>query len=163
MAKAKYPLEALLDVRYYREDNAKKSLNNAKREKQEAEEEIIALQKELQAYQIWRVQEEDRRYEEILGTVRTLVELDALKVDIAKLMIQENRLEENIEKAKANLILKIEALEVAKTVLFNAQKDTMKICAHKDLWKIDAQKEEARLEDVEMEEFKPKQVNEFED
>lgn len=163
MAKAKYPLEALLDVRYYREDNAKKNVNKTKREKQEAEEEIIAAQKKLQEYQIWRVQEEDRRYEKILGTVCTLDTIDALKLGIARLMIQENHLEENVEKAKANLILKAEAFEKAKTVLFNAQKDTMKICAHKDLWKVDVQKEEARLEDVEMEEFKPKQVNEFED
>ncbi len=162
MANPKYPLQSLLDVRYYREDNAKKDLNIAKREKKEAEEYVLQCEKALADYIVWRIAEEDRRFAEILGTVRTVTEIDELKLYIADLKIKEFLLEEDIQKAKQEVIKKEEAVQKAKLDLANAQKETMKILAHQDIWKLDVQKEAMRLEDIEMEEFKPKMVNEFE-
>ncbi len=163
MAKQIYPLQSLLNVRYYREDNAKKDLNTAKREKQEAEEFVIKCEKKLEEYIAWRLAEEDRRYDEILGNVCTMEELEKMKQSIADLKIKEISLEEDIEKAKQVVIRKEEAIQNAKEALLNAQKETSKILAHQDIWKELVKKEEARLEDVEMEDFKPKVMDEIEE
>lgn len=163
MAEAKYPLGDLLNVRYYREDKAKKAINTAKRLVEEAKEAVERAHKELEDYRIWLAEEETRRYEAIMGKPCSVQSVDEVKQGINLLKAKEVQYIEKIEKAKQAVIEAENNLENAKKALSVAQQETQKIIIHKDIWMQAVKIEVARAEDLEMEEFKPKDTNEFED
>lgn len=160
---AQYPLEALLNVRHYREGNAKQAVNKAREALSQAQIELENAIKARDDYRIWRIEEQDRRYDAIIGKECTLEDLENLKQDVAQLTLKEIEYEEECVKAEQRKKEREKELEEAKILLAEAKKETMKILAHKDIWKEEVKKEEARKEDLEMEEFKPKDTSDFEE
>ena len=84
-----YPLEALLNVRLYREDAANRSVAIAKRELKEALETAQAVREALSAWRIWRDAETERRYEALLGRPVVIEKLQAFNQGLANLSQQE--------------------------------------------------------------------------
>ena len=163
MAKDKYPLGALLNVRHYREKNAQRDVSLAKIAVKQAKELIIQAEEELKEYQVWLLAEEERLYAEILGHECYLDDIDEVKAKIAHLKLKEFQYEDNIVKAKQNLVLKEKELEDARLRYANAQKDTLKITTHQEIWIEEVNREEMLKEDLEAEEFKVKLINEYEE
>ena len=62
-----YPLQSLLSVRRFREDAAKNEVRAAERRLAEAREEVRKKEEELERYRAWRPEEENRRYDAIMG------------------------------------------------------------------------------------------------
>ena len=150
-----YPLAPLLSVREYREEAAKNAVRAAENAVQQAEAEVARRERELEEYRIWRVEEETRRYDAIMGTVLTLEELDTFKAGLASLIDKERKHEEMVTEALRQVEKCREAVRKARDQAARARRETSKILAHKDIWMEEAKKEAARLEDLEMEEFKP--------
>ena len=151
----KYPLAPLLAVREYREEAARNAVRTAEAAVREAEEAVRARQEEWQAYQHWRVEEEDRRYDAIMGRELTLKQIDEFKAGLASLRDTEQKKEEAVMEAMQAVEKCRAAVAAAQAAVKEAQKETSKILAHKDIWLEQAKKEAERQEDLEMEEFKP--------
>ncbi|WP_418765021.1 type III secretion system stalk subunit SctO [Mailhella sp.] len=150
-----YPLEALLTVRHYREESAKRLVRNAEIALREAEEAVKKKKQELEAYRVWWKEEEDRRYEAIMNVPMRLERLDAFKAGLARLAEEENQKERAVHQAEKETENRRLELEKAKEAAKTASKNTSKIQTHKDIWKEDAKKEAERQEDLELEEFRP--------
>ena len=151
----KYPLEALLSVRHYREEEASRVVRDAEMRCREAQKRIEDLQNELNAFRIWRKEEEDRRYDAIMDTAMTREELENFKAGLAALAEREVKKQEEVTLAEKELKKSESLLEQARNQARLAQKETAKIQAHKDIWSQDARKEAERQEDLELEEFRP--------
>ncbi|WP_294555845.1 YscO family type III secretion system apparatus protein [uncultured Mailhella sp.] len=151
----RYPLEALLSVRHYREEGAKRRVRGAENALREAEAEMEKKKKELEAFRIWRVEEEDRRYAAIMGVPMRMEKLDAFKNGLALLVAQENDKEQAVVLAGKEVERRKEELLHAQEAVKTARKNTSKIQAHKDIWQEEAKKEAEHKEDLELEEFRP--------
>ena len=150
-----YPLAALLTVRRYREESAKRRVRNAEIAIREAEENVEKKRRELEEFRIWRKEEEDRRYEAIMNVPMSLEALDRFKAGLAGLAEEENNRALAVLEAQKEAERRRMDLEAAKKAAKTASKNTSKIEAHRDIWKEDAKKEEERREDLELEEFRP--------
>lgn len=151
----KYPLAPLLRVREYREDAAKNALSAAERAVVEAQEAVERCRRELERYKVWRQEEVERRYDAIMGKGLSLKELDVFKAGLGALADGELKLEEAIAKALEDVKKRQEDARKAREAARQAQHETAKIAAHRDIWLVEAKREAERLEDLEMEEFKP--------
>ncbi len=160
---ATYPLEPLLTVRHFRENAAQNLLRRREQEVRDAEALITQRQRELEEYRIWRLEEEERRYGEILGQEITMVELDKFRTGLGALANEEQARILAVDQARMELEKCRTAVEQAREAVRTAQKETAKIVAHKDIWKAEAKKEAERQEDLETEEFKPRSMNTEED
>jgi len=150
-----YPLESLLSVRHFREEKAKRSVRYAELAVREAEQEVLKRQKQLEEYQKWRVEEEERRYDGIMNTVMSMRELDAFKAGLAQLAAMETQKEEDIRKAEKNVLEAQNAVNKAREAAKQALKNTTKIQTHKNIWTEEWKKEAEHREDLELEEFRP--------
>jgi len=145
----KYPLAPLLKVREYREDAAKNALSAAERAVVEAQEAVERCRGELERYEV------ERRYDAIMGKGLSLKELDVFKAGLGALADGELKLEEAIAQALENVKKRQEDVRKAREAARQAQHETAKIVTHRDIWLVEAKREAERLEDLEMEEFKP--------
>lgn len=150
-----YPFAALLTVRRYREESAKRRVRSAEIAVREAEENVAQKQRELDEFRVWRRQEEDRRYAAVMNVPLSLERLEQFKAGLARLADEECTREQAVLSAKKEAEQRRVELEGAKTAAKIAGKNTSKIEAHRDIWKEDAKKEEERREDLELEEFHP--------
>ena len=155
MAMPSYPLQSLLTVRHFREEGAKNEVRAAERRLAEAREEVRKKEEELERYRIWRPEEENRRYDAIMGKGLSLKELDVFKAGLGALADGELKLEEAIAQALENVKKRQEDVRKAREAARQAQHETAKIVTHRDIWLVEAKREAERLEDLEMEEFKP--------
>jgi type III secretion protein O len=152
---ARYPLAPLLSVRQYREETAQNLLRQAERMAREAEATLREREKELERYRIWRVEEEDRRYEAIMGQLLSLGDLEAFKAGLGRLRDAELLREEDVAKAEQALAKAHQAVTDARNGLNKARRDTARILAHKNIWNEMTRREAERKEDLESEEFRP--------
>ena len=159
----RYPLEPLLTVRRFRENTAQNALRRAERAVREAENLIVQRQRVLEEYHIWRLEEEERRYSEIIDQEMTMPELDKFRAGLAALANEEQGKIVAVEQARTELEKCQAAVEQAHRAVRTAQKETAKIVAHKDIWKAEAKKEAERQEDLETEEFRPRSISTDED
>lgn len=162
---AKYPLQALLDVRLFREETAKQAVSLAERKLAEAKQETEKRRNALETYRAWWPTEVDRRYDAIIQGKQgmTLDELDTFRSGLAALANEELNYHaacleaEKIEKQRQSDLAK------AKTAVIQARRDAAKIETHRSIWLEQEKKEAERLEDLELEEFhapKPIAINE---
>ncbi len=152
---ALYPLAPLLGVRQYREEAAQNVLRQAERAVREAADALGEREKELERYRIWRVEEENRRYEAIMGQLLSLDDLEKFKAGLGRLRDGELAREEDVARAEQTLSKARQTVVEAKDGLNKARRDTARILAHKDIWMAMARREAERMEDLESEEFKP--------
>lgn len=154
MARAAYPLQPLLDVRHFRENAAAGALRLAERALREAEDDEQRRRDELTNYRAWRPDEEERRYDAIMGQDMALADLDRFKAGLAALAQGELLREEEVRTAERATEACRKAVLAAREAAAQARRDTMKIATHRDIWREAARREAERLEDLEMEEFR---------
>ena len=148
-----YPLSPLARVRQLREDAAAAEYSAREQALVKARQETLARRKALEEYLLWRKEEEDRRYREVLGQVLPRKALDEFKKGIAALREKDSVLMEAVEEARRAEEEAARIRDEAAATLKRCRKDKEKIDAHRELWKADAARETLRLEDLEMEEF----------
>ena len=150
-----YPLKALLDVRLYREEAAKRAITAAKREVLEAREAAEAAREALVRWREWRVKETERRYEALIGRPTPIEKLQAFNQGLADLGLEELMKAAEIDKADKYVIECEQKVEAASKAARTARQNTAKIELHKSIWAEESKKEAERLEDLELEEFHP--------
>lgn len=150
---ANYPLQALLSVRWFREDAAKNAVRAAERKVLEAREAVEACRAELAEYRVWRAEETERRYDTIMGVDMSLDDIDAFKAGLATLADGELSRETAVAAAEKEAAACELAVNKAREAVADARREAAKIEAHRDIWREEAKKEAERLEDLEMEEF----------
>jgi len=152
---AQYPLQSLLSVRHFREENAKNAVRSAERALREAEELVQKEQEVLNQYREWLPQEEDRRYNAFLGIITNLKGIDDFKAGLSALKAREVVYEEAVMRAEKNRSDKEAILNKSRIAARTAQKETAKIATHKDIWIVEYKKEVERQAELELEDFKP--------
>ena len=136
MAMPSYPLQSLLTVRHFREEGAKNEVRAAERRLAEAREEVRKKEEELERYRIWRPEEENRRYDAIMGETMSLEEVAGFRASLGALAEGE---QERI----------LAVTEAEKAV---GQKEREVAAAREAV--AEAKREAERQEDLELEEFK---------
>lgn len=154
----KYPLEDLLRVRNFREDNAANELTKRRREVEQAEELVQQRKQELADYIQWRIKREEELYNVVMQKPVQLKDLDDLKQDIQLLREKEHLYEDRIREAEKALADARQALDDANAQYQAAVRDRQKIDEHKDLWaqetaKINEANAEKELEDFRVRSF----------
>ena len=153
MAQA-YPLQALLDVRHFREEAARNEARAAERSHREALELVRQQQAELERYRQWRPEEESRRYAAIMGKSMSMEAMSAFRTGLTALAEGEAERERALAEADKQAELKEQALLAARQTVGAARKEAAKIEAHQEIWWAEEKNAAQRQEDLELEEFK---------
>lgn len=153
MAASPYPLAMLIGVCKLREDAAASAVRVAERNRDDEKEAGDKLRRELEEYKVWRREEENRRYKELFDKESDREDLESFRIGIASLKDREVEYEGMIIESDRRLAELEVKVEEAKRVYMAALQETMKIDAHREMWMEDWNREQGRLEDVEMEEF----------
>ncbi len=148
-----YPLRMLVGVCKLREDSAASASRLAEYRLQEEQDLGRKLENDLAEYVKWRFSEEDRRYDGIIGTEMLLATVEDFRTDLAGLKLREAEYEKEIIESGRRAAEREKELAAAKAVYMAALQETRKIEAHREIWTEEWNREQARLEDVEMEEF----------
>lgn len=149
-----YPLQALLSLRYFREEGAKNAVRAAERRLAEAREEAHRRMEELERYRLWRPQEENRRYEAIMGERLSLEDVAGFRAGLGALAEGEQQRVQAVAEAEKAAAQKEAEVLAARAAVAEARKEAAKIEAHRDIWLAEAKKEAERQADLELEEFK---------
>jgi type III secretion protein O len=150
-----YPLADLLSVRDFRAESAAQAMQAASLALRAAEAALARQEGALAAYRTWRAGETGRRYRDIMG--RHLA-MDALKTFRAGLsMLTDLELEKETARDEAARALEAarESTAAARSAWRKAERDRHKIRHDREEWQKMAAKDAERLEELEMEEFKP--------
>ena len=166
-------LKELLKVKNIREESAEREVRRCQQEvelcKQEVErckQEVERRQQELQDYVLWRGQEEQRLYDNIMNTSVHQNDLDKLKQKVAMMREKDVSLEQAITEAQQRVKEAQQRVKEAEQTLAAARKEHLKaklaVEKFEEFCKVqdeEADKEAKRLEDLEMEEFTGKSRN----
>ena len=109
---------------------------------------------ELERYRIWRPEEENRRYDAIMGENMSLEDVAEFRASLGALAEGEQERAQAVTDAEKIAAQKERELAAARDAVALARKEAAKIEAHRDIWMAEAKKEAERQEDLEMEEFK---------
>ena len=154
MAMPSYPLQSLLTVRHFREEGAKNEVRAAERRLAEAREEVRKKEEELERYRIWRPEEENRRYDAIMGETMSLEEVAGFRASLGALAEGEQERILAVTEAEKAVGQKEREVAAAREAVAEACREAAKIEAHRDIWLAEAKREAERQEDLELEEFK---------
>lgn len=149
-----YPLQSLLTVRHFREEGAKNEVRAAERRLVEAREEVKKKEEELERYRAWRPEEENRRYDAIMGEAMSLEDMAEFRAALGALAEEEQERARAVDEAEKAAARKEREVIAAREAVAVARKEAAKIEAHRDIWLAEAKKEAERQEDLELEEFK---------
>lgn len=148
-----YPLAALLAVRNFREEAAKRDLTKAQSDLVQAKDTAEKKAEELEKWKNWVQEETERRYDSLIGRKTDIEKITQFNQGIADL--NARTLDKALDVTKAEEAVKTcekkvdQAHEMAKT----ARKNTAKIETHRDIWTEEEKKAAEHAEDLEFEEF----------
>lgn len=149
----KYPLAALLNLRLFRQDKAMRALQTCEKKLANAKKKVKQAIEKHEEFMVWLGEEEQRRYQSIMGKEMTLEDIDEFKAGLLSIRGRESHYLENILKARNHVQVCKDDVAQAKKDLLAAQKGTMKIEVHKERWTELAKLEAERAEELEMEDF----------
>ena len=158
-----YPLAPLARVRELREEAAATEYSAREKALLAAKQETLARRKALEDYLVWRKEEEDRRYREILNQELSRKEMDEFKAGVAALREKDNVLMEAVEEARQAEEEAARIRDAAADNLKQRRKDKEKINSHREIWQTGEAREAERREDLEMEEFSAAKSPEMEE
>ncbi len=166
-------LKELLKVKNIREQAAEREVKLCEQElelrRQEVaqrKQEVEQRKQDLEDYILWRSQEEQRLYDNIMNTSIQQHDLDRLKQKVAILREKDASMEQAISEAEQRVVEAEQQvteaeqqLEMAKQAHYKAKLAVEKFEEFCKVQDEEAEKEAKRLEDLEMEEFtvKPKE------
>ncbi|WP_257265519.1 type III secretion protein [Endozoicomonas sp. ONNA2] len=160
-------LHDLLKVKNIREESAEREVKRcqhelelAQQEVEQRKQEVLKRQQALEEYIVWRSQEEQRLYDNIMNTSIQQHDLDRLKQKVAVLREKDATLEQDIvdaeqrvAEAQKQVVQAEQVLETARQAHFKAKMAVEKFEEFCKVQDEEAEKEAKRLEDLEMEEF----------
>ncbi len=149
-----YPLHALLTARKRRLDEASAVMRHASDEVARCHRTLTSARKKLVDYQAWRIQETDLRWKKCLGNNMRLRELDDFRASLAELEQGELACVAAVDEAAKVLAESESALQQAKAHYNEASRKLEKLQEHQKYWLREQEKEEDRLAENEMEEFR---------
>ena len=149
----KYPLQAMLNVRVLRQENASQALTNAKRRVTEALAAVEKRKTELEEYKVWRVEEEARLFETIRNREIESGEVDGHRDMVRRLRMKDAEYEQRVRDAELEVEHARAAQAEAEAEYRRATKNREKIETHRGLWLEEEMRQQALAEDREMEEF----------
>ena len=156
-------LQPLFRIRKFREENASQEVGRKKRALQEAEHDLEQKRKELSEYIAWRINKEDELYSGVFNKWLKRRNLDDLKQYVATLRNQQVAMEKEVGEAEKRKVEAEEALDAAREVLRKAILDKKKIEEYLKVWKAEMLAEEERKAEKELEDFKKKDMENFEE
>lgn len=154
-----YPLDALMSVRLFREETAKRDVTIAQSRLREARETAEVRRKELADWEVWHEEEVERRYDAIMNRPTTTAGLAKFHQGLAKLADEGLARSAAVAAADEAASACEKKVADAKAAVRTARQNTAKIEAHKAVWSEESKKEAERAEEREFEDFKP--VNRF--
>ena len=146
-------LNDLLRIKKIREKAADDEVRKCRYRVELAQQDLEKSKKELTNYQQWRVQEENRLYEEIINAQVKQFDLDMLKQKVAQLRERDLLLQDAITKAEEHLEETKKQLDLAQENYRLASQAGKKFEEFIDVMREDELKEKARIEELELEEF----------
>lgn len=159
---AKYPLSDLLRVRLLREDKAMELLLVARKKVEEAFVFLNQKKDELSKYRVFRVNEENRLYDTIMGKKVPRTRVDEIKAEVAALQAEELAYEKRVIEAEASLEAAEKNLAQAQDFYQQAVRNRQKIEEHRTIWLEEDRKIREFLLEKELEDFRRRE-SEFED
>lgn len=150
-----YPLAVLLRVRTLRQDKALAALSAAEARLAEARRDLREAKRLHEEFLVWLAEEEERRYDEIMGRDMTLEDVDEFKRGLCEIRGREAAFLERILRARKHVEDCEGAVAAARARLLEAQRATLKIEEHRSRWQVLASKEAERKEEIELEDFIP--------
>ncbi|MBQ3059974.1 MAG: YscO family type III secretion system apparatus protein [Desulfovibrio sp.] len=147
-----YPLQALLNVRHFREEAARKEVRAAEQRHAEALRTLERCKADLERYRLWRPEEENRRYATIMGTAMSIDDMAAFRTALTVLAEGEAERGRAVSQAEEVAAQTMQEVRAAKQAAVLARKDAARIESHREIWLGEAQKQNERREDLELEE-----------
>ena len=149
-------LHDLLHIKKIRERAAQEEVKKCRYRVEQAVHELEKKEKDLEAHLIWRKNKEQQLYDDIMKTQVKERELDLIKQRVVLMREKDSVFQEAIQKAQ-------EHLKACKTQLEEARqahrKSMQKVEKFEEFTRVldeEAAKEAARLEELELEEFTPR-------
>ncbi len=150
----RYPLQDLLRVRRFREDNASAELTAQRKRVVEAEELVEQRKKEVVDFHAWRLRREDELYAEIVKQQVHRNDLDDLRAKIEGLRAEELAKEEQARQAETALTTARELLVKRHAAWMQATRDREKISEHREQWMQEEARESENHAEKELEDFR---------
>ncbi|MBU3826321.1 MAG: type III secretion protein [Candidatus Anaerobiospirillum merdipullorum] len=153
---AKYPLAMLIDLRGRRLQAAQSEEKHCKLLLSQALNELESKKQELADYLAFRDAEIERRYREILNTVKTQNEIAKFNSEIGLIYEKENLLRADIVTLDKKVQAARQALTKAKEQVTLAFKAKAKLESHRELWLAEQRRYLEYKADLELEDFRAK-------
>lgn len=158
-----YALESLIKIRTRREDTARGTLTAARLKMALAQNELDARKEELREYEATKEERRDRLYATVMGRAISPDALDLVREGISRIDEEGNLRANNVIRAEGVLRDRENDVNHAREGFVIATKNRMKIDEHKQNWlKIEGAEEERRQE-IELEDFTGKKVQDDRD
>ncbi|MGN0915857.1 MAG: YscO family type III secretion system apparatus protein [Succinivibrio sp.] len=154
----RYPLQSLKQIRSRRQQDALNSEICARKVLEQTISELETRQKDLEEYRQYRFLETSRRYDSLLGTVKTQEEIHAFNAGIASLAAKEVELQESIIKLKSAVEDSKKEYEKAREESLKARKALGKIEKHEEIWTLLEKSREEKSEEKELEDFRTRNI-----
>jgi flagellar biosynthesis chaperone FliJ len=151
--KSPYPLEDICRVRRFRVDRAEREVTQKRRLLQQAQALCEARKREVREYHDWRLAEERREYEKVMGQQITMADLNRMRARIADLRTQEMSLEDLVTQAENGIAEAQKVLDDALREHIEKSRALEKLLVHRESWMKEWQAEQEQIQDKEMEEF----------
>jgi hypothetical protein len=142
-------------LRIFREQAADKKVKEADIQRQKAIKEHSEKKDELNHYREFRQAETERRWKSLLGENLSIDELHEFRAGLSHLAQRELNLEVELEQKEKIVMDKTALFNTAKAEFLACLKARDKLERHRELYLTELNKEKLRLEDLEMEEFRP--------
>ena len=149
-----YALQGLLSVRNFREESAASQMASSRVALEEAEALVETREKEKAAWHQERLRQEDLLFKEIHKKLVQLKDLDDVKQRVLILRDRELALVKKVHDARAAVKTAQKKLEEDTRRWRMAVRDKEKIVAHRQDWEQESAREQERLAELEMEDFR---------
>ena len=156
-----YPLSSLVSLRERRVEEAQNTLRLSISRLEEARLSLKRKEQELSDYKVWKKEEINRRYDELIGKVKKQEEISKFNHELVSLNIKEFDLQSEIEQLAKDLENAQKAYEKAVQVVNLVQKDLAKLEKHREIWQFQEKRYEEYLADQELDDFKVKKSQDF--
>ncbi|CAM3692823.1 type III secretion system stalk subunit SctO [Parendozoicomonas haliclonae] len=149
-------LNDLLRIKRIREKSAEDEVRKCRYRVELAVQDVEKKKQELVSYKEWRIQEEKRLYDEIMNTAVKQFDLDIVKQTVALHREKDLILQDAITQAEEHLEETRKELEEAQQKHVLATQAVQKFEEFTDVINQEEAKEKARIEELELEEFTPR-------
>ncbi len=158
-----YQLEQLLTIRNRREDRARGELQTARQAVSQAQRDLEDRRADLAEFEASKDERRSRIYDTVIGRQVKRDDLELAREGLARIDQEGVLKADNVTRATEVLAQKETAAEEAKAAYILSAKDRSKITEHKADWQREEQRDAEYRQDIELEDFTGKKVNDDRD